>query len=224
MFGLNDLVLLRSAKALAERKVSKSRIQKALAKLKRELPEGSGAGVSLTASGQELVLGVGGRRFSAENGQGVFDFSRGPTGATWLRPTRSAEAEGLFAQAVETEETNPAEAVDRYTEALAANPHHADAHVNLGRLLHTKGRLREAEAHYVAALVGRPKDPIATFNLAVVLDDQGRVDEAIHLYSEAIALDPKNADAYLNLARLYEKKGEKLAAIRSLKDARKLLS
>jgi tetratricopeptide (TPR) repeat protein len=196
VFGLQDLALLRSAKAMADRHVSKGRIVQALAQL----------------------------RDNDTVGQSEFDFARGPTGSGWMLPARAVEAEGLFVLGLQTEESNPTEAADCYTDALAANPHHADAHVNLGRLLHTKGRLREAEAHYVAALVGRPKDAIATFNLAVVLDDQGRIDEAIRCYSEAIELDARNADAYLNLARLYERKGEKLAAIRHLKDARKLLS
>ncbi|MFT3843148.1 MAG: tetratricopeptide repeat protein [Myxococcaceae bacterium] len=199
VFGLQDLALLRSAKAMADRNVAKGRIVQALEKLKEHGPNG-------------------------ESLQNEFDFARGPTGTGWMMPARSVEAEGLFVLGLQTEESNPTEAADCYTEALAANPHHADAHVNLGRLLHTRGKLREAEAHYVAALIGRPKDAIATFNLAVVLDDQGRIDEAIRHYTEAIELDPKNGDAYLNLARLYERKGEKLAAIRHLKDARKLMT
>jgi tetratricopeptide (TPR) repeat protein len=94
--------------------------------------------------------------------------------------------------------------------------------VNLGRLLHQRGKFKEAEAHYVAALVARPADVTATFNLAVVLDDQGRLDDAILRYQEALALDPTCVDAYFNLARVYEKKGERMAALRHLKDYRRL--
>ena len=158
----------------------------------------------------------------AQYAQGVFSFGHAPT-PSWARPDATLDAEGLFAQAVALEEQYPAEAVERYTEALAHNPRHADAHVNLGRLLHTRGRLREAEAHYVAALVARPNDCTATFNLAVVLDDLGRVDEAISRYTEALRLDAACVDAYFNLSRLYEKKGEKVAALRHLKDYRRLL-
>ena len=39
---------------------------------------------------------------------------------------------------------------------------------------------------------------------------------------DAVKLDPHCIDAYFNLSRLYEKKGEKLAAIRHLKDYRRL--
>jgi tetratricopeptide (TPR) repeat protein len=131
-------------------------------------------------------------------------------------------AEDSFRQGCTLEDVSPGEAIERYLEAVAANPMHADAHVNLGRLLHTQGRLREAEAHYVAALVARPDDATATFNLAVVLEDEGRHDEAIARYHDALRLDPQCVDACFNLARLYERKGEKLAAIRHLKDYRRL--
>ena len=90
-------------------------------------------------------------------------------------------------------------------------------------MLHTRGRLREAEAHYVASLVIRPDDCTATFNLAVVLEDLGRVDEAISRYTEALRLDAACVDAYFNLSRLYEMKGEKVAALRHLKDYRRLV-
>jgi tetratricopeptide (TPR) repeat protein len=138
-------------------------------------------------------------------------------------PPQPPSAESSYEQGCSMEERDPGGAIDRYLEAVAANPLHADAHVNLGRLLHTRGRLREAEAHYVAALVARADDPTATFNLAVVLEDLGRIDEAIARYTEALRLDAGCIDAYFNLSRLYEKKGEKVAALRHLKDYRRLI-
>jgi tetratricopeptide (TPR) repeat protein len=147
----------------------------------------------------------------ADPSQGVLDFHR---------PSPSADE--AYERACRQEEHEPSEALDSYLQAVALNPRHADAHVNIGRMLHTRGRLREAEAHYVAALVARPDDGTATFNLAVVLDDLGRADEAMSRYQESLRLDPTCVDAYFNLARLYEKKGEKLAAIRHLKDYRRL--
>jgi Flp pilus assembly protein TadD len=76
----------------------------------------------------------------------------------------------------------------------------------------------------VAALVARPTDVTATFNLAVLLDDLGRVDDAIARYQQVIELAPSHVDAYFNLSRLYERRGEKVAAIRHLKDYRRLTS
>lgn len=227
VLGFQDLVLLRTAKGLSDRRVSKKRIADALARLREQMPKDQPlSAVTLAPSGKELVVGVGTGRWNAESGQGLLDLGgQPPRPAVWLRDVSAAprrDAEALFARAVQLEESDPATAVDLYTEALAANPHHADAHVNVGRLLHQRGRLKEAEAHYVAALVSRPADSTATFNLAVVLEDLGRVDDAIARYQDALHLDPQCVDAYFNLARLYEKKGEKMAAIRHLKDYRRL--
>lgn len=217
LFTSRDLVLLRHARNLMQRKLPRARAAAALLKA-RELP-----GAAVHPEGRELVVSSGTRRWNAESGQQLLDLDA-PSRTPWLRPmqTHSPDAEQLFDAAVELEEAEPASAADAYGEALAADPMHADAHVNLGRLLHQRGRLREAEAHYVAALVSRPDDITATFNLAVVLEDQGRADEAIARYSEAIALDPHCVDAYFNLSRLCEKKGQKMAALRHLKDYRRL--
>lgn len=138
-------------------------------------------------------------------------------------PLYEGDADECFLAAVQAEALNTARAVELYRETVARNPLHADAHVNVGRLLHQQGRLREAEAHYVAALVSRPADATATFNLAVVLEDMQRLDEAIIRYQEALALDEHLLDAHFNLGKLYERRGDTMAAIRHLKDYRRLL-
>ncbi len=222
LFGFSDLVLMRAAKGLSSQQLPKEKLTEALRKLQARLPEGAEAtAVALTRQGQQLVVTVAGQQWNARDGQGVFGFGRGAP-PSWMQPSALMDAEGLFQQAIALEEQSPGEAVEKYTEALAQNPRHADAHVNLGRLLHSRGRLREAEAHYVASLVCRPNDCTATFNLAVVLEDLGRVDEAIARYTEALRLDPGCVDACFNLSRLYEKKGERVSALRHLKDYRRL--
>jgi tetratricopeptide (TPR) repeat protein len=207
IFSFQDLVLLRAARGLRDRRLAPAKVERSLQQLKAQLP--TGTGVAVGSEGQELVVGVGEAKWNVESGQGLFDFRRHPTPTaappTWLKPAPRFDAEAIFEQATAREEAQPTLAIDGYLEVLAAQPAHADAHVNLGRLLHERGRLPEAEAHYVAALVSRPRDPTATFNLAVVLQ-----------------LDPACIDAYFNLARLYEKKGETMAAIRHLKDYRRL--
>ncbi len=205
-FEFADLVLLRAAKALTCRQLPHEELAGALTELQARLPKG--------ADSTAVLLAV--------DGQCTFGFERAST-PHWHAPLAQVSAENLFKLARGLEEHSPDDAIERYTEALAQNPGHADAHVNLGRLLHTCGRLREAEAHYLASLVVRPDDCTATFNLAVVLQDLGRVDEAIGSYTEALRLDPACVDACFNLSRLYEKKGEKVAALRHLNDYRRLL-
>ncbi len=181
------------------------------------------AAVTVRNVGREVVVEAGARRWNAQSGQHLLNFGAPPgRGSPWLRPVPSADAQALFAQAVAQETSDAGEAMRTYAQTVATDPWHADAHVNMGRLLHQRGDLREAEAHYTAALVARPADVTATFNLGVVLEDSGRDDEAIARYLEAVELEPELSDAYFNLSRLYEKKGEKLAALRHLKDYRRL--
>jgi tetratricopeptide (TPR) repeat protein len=128
----------------------------------------------------------------------------------------------LYELGCELEETDPAHAEASYAEVLARSPRHADANINLGRLLHERGDLEGAEAHYHAALAQRPEDPTATFNLGVALEDQGRLAEALQVYERAIRLNASNADAHYNAARLYEKTGDYGASLRHLRAYRDL--
>jgi DNA-binding transcriptional MerR regulator len=128
----------------------------------------------------------------------------------------------LYELGCELEETDPAHAEASYVEVLARSPRHADANINLGRLLHERGDLEGAEAHYLAALAHRPDDPTATFNLGVALEDQGRLNESLQVYERAIRLNASNADAHYNAARLYEKTGDYSASLRHLRAYRDL--
>jgi tetratricopeptide (TPR) repeat protein len=221
VLSFQDLALLRAAREIG---TSGRKLTAALERVREQLPSDQPlSAVTLQKIGKELVVNAGHAKWNAKSGQGLLAFDRAPAGrgASWLRPVPTRDADALFANAVRLEEVDGVGAIAAYAEAVAADPHHADAHVNLGRLLHQHGRLREAEAHYVAALVSRPTDATACFNLAVVLEDLGRIDDAIARYRETLELDPHVVDAYFNLSRLYEKKGEKIAAIRSLKDYRR---
>jgi tetratricopeptide (TPR) repeat protein len=223
-FSFQDLVVLRTAKGLVEQKVPARRIKSALLKLKEQLPTDKPlSGVVIAADGESIVVRDGQQRWNPESGQVLFDFdelARRAASAPALLDEETPER--LYADAFDAEEEAPDRAMALYREVLRRNPKHADAQVNLGRLLHEAGDARLAESHYRQALLVRPNDAIATFNLGTALEDQSRIDEAIKAYVRAIELDPDCVDAYFNLARLYEKKGERAAAIRHLKDYQRL--
>src|SRR3989454_7451010 len=80
---------------------------------------------------------------------------------------------------LELEVAAPAEARDAYRRALELDPHHADAHVNLGRLLHEQRLVGEAERHYRLALRENPQPATAAVNLAIALEDLGRPPAAL---------------------------------------------
>ncbi len=135
-----------------------------------------------------------------------------------IAPTADQAAEH-FERAMSLEATDESAALAAYEACLALDARHLEARVNLGRLLHLKGRLREAEQIYCA--VGTP-DALLSFNLAVLLEDLEREDEAITAYRMALALDPAMADAHFNLARLHEHAGNTKDALRHLLAYRRL--
>src|SRR5882724_2400831 len=138
------------------------------------------------------------------------------------RVEEDLDAEQWFALGLELEVSEADEARDAYRRALELDPHHADAHVNLGRLLVEADRAEEAETHFRAAVADHPGHATAWFNLGIALEDRRRPNDAVKAYEQAIVADRRLADAYLNLARLYEQAGKKAAALRHLSIYRRL--
>jgi tetratricopeptide (TPR) repeat protein len=130
---------------------------------------------------------------------------------------RGTGAKTWFERGQQAETTDPATAVLAYRRALGADGHLADAHCNLGRLLHEGGDLVAAESHYRLALCGDPTAALYWFNLGVAVEDQGRSAEAIALYREALARDGGLADAHYNLAGLLDKAGDLRSAREALR-------
>lgn len=123
---------------------------------------------------------------------------------------------------LDLEPADPAGAMTAYGTALALDPGHADAHLNLGRLLHEAGRVPEAERHYRAALASDPRSAQASYNLGVALEDQGRSAAAVAAYEAALRLDPALPAAHFNLSRLHEAAGRRTDALRHLADYKRL--
>lgn len=232
-FGFHDLIVLRTASELSAAKIPQRKVLRALERLREQLPVGrSLTAVRITADGDHVIVRDGGAVWNPESGQSLFDFSVAEiaekTAPFVLRAVEAARdhettAEHWFELACELEMSSVDAAKDAYERAIAADPHHADAHVNLGRLLHEQGATAAAEQHYRAAFEANPDHDTAAFNLGVALEDLGRIDDAMAAYATAIALDPDNADAHYNLAGIYEQRGDKQSALRHLKLYRALI-
>jgi tetratricopeptide (TPR) repeat protein len=231
--GFHDLVILRTAGELAAAHIPQQKVLRALERLRNQLPAGrSLAAVRITADGQRVVVRDGDAMWNPESGQALFDFSVADVAAQAApfvqraveeaRADDGRSAEQWFERACELEGTSTEAARDAYERALQLDPAHADAHVNLGRLLHEQGNTAAAEKHYRAAVEANPEDETAAFNLGVALEDLGRVNDAMKAYHLAIALNPDHADAHYNLAGIYERRGDKQAALRHLKTYRTL--
>src|SRR6266511_4333550 len=214
-FSFQDLVILRTAKALVAARIPARRIRRALRRLRQQLPRGrSLAELRIVAEGDRIVVSDGDTAWNPESGQTHLDFAvsdlanrAAPMARRTAQAARAAEgdldAEDWYELGLELEAVEPGEARDAYRRALELDAHHADAHVNLGRLLHEQGLVEEAERHYRLAL-------------------REDTDDAIEAYRAALATDPRLADAHYNVARLYEKLGKKAAALRHLSIYRRL--
>jgi tetratricopeptide (TPR) repeat protein len=224
-FSFQDLVLLRTAKGLIDAKVPARRITKALQALASQLPTDRPlSAVRVQIDGDRVIVRDNASTWEPESGQTVLDFSVKELGdkiaplarESVHRALRAASsADDLFQAALESEEIGAtAEAESAYRNAIAADPAHVAAHINLGRMRHVGKALDEAERLYRRALELEPTHPTARFNLGVVLEDRGATTDAIAEYLEAVRLDPRVADVHFNLARLYQQTGDQQAALR----------
>ncbi|HEY6098593.1 MAG TPA: MerR family transcriptional regulator [Anaeromyxobacter sp.] len=233
-FSFQDVVLLRTAAGLVHARVPPARVRRALRQLRDQLPEGRPlTGVRVAADGEHVVVQEGGARWHPETGQvlldfGVEDLARKVTpivrAAARARTPAPLDAEAWYRWAADLEDAAPAEAKDAYRRALAHDPAHGGAHLNLGRLLHEEGQAHAAEYHYRRALESPEHRALAAFNLGVALEDQDLQDEALLAYARAIEADRTLADAHYNASRLLERIGRKAEALRHLAEYRRLSS
>jgi tetratricopeptide (TPR) repeat protein len=221
-FSFQDLVVLRTAKALAEARVPSRRILRCLRELRASLPESIPlTGLSVTAVGDRVAVREGSSQRDFESGQYLMALSVEIKESELSIVELSAAAPGTegdvqqhYQQGCRSEEGGDVEAaLEAYRRCLSANRDHVDARINCGRLLHLAGRLVEAEAMYRGA---READATLLFNVGVLLQDLDRDEEAAAAYREALAIDPDFADAYYNLACLHERAGNQRECIRHL--------
>jgi tetratricopeptide (TPR) repeat protein len=221
-------VVLRTAQALASASVPGKRITRALKELRRHLPESMPlSGLSICAVADRVVVKEGGSRWQAESGQYLLAFEGDPVdGSLRIIERKVAEpaesAESWFDRAVALESDDADAAIEAYERAIAAEPQLLEAHVNLGWLLHEKGRLDEAEQVYRAAAAAHGDDPLLHYNLGVLLEDMDRKEEAIAAYRTALSGDAAFADCHYNLALLCDALGRAKDAIRHMAQYRKL--
>ena len=243
-FTFQQLLLLRTTRGLLEAGIPATRVRRVWSSLRRQLQGDLPlTSVRILANGSRAVAWDENASWQPDSGQFLLDFDAEeiaeragePVPVPSLRifdspilpaplpipePTRTADQ--WFELGCELEETSPLEARQAYMQALAAEPDHADAHLNLGRLDHAIGEFGKAEAHYRRAVQCDPNDAVAHFNLGVLLEDRDRPEEAVQAYHQAVVRDPDMADAHYNLGLLLEARGRRDDALKHLMAARRL--
>jgi len=239
-FSFQDLLVMRTARALVQAKVPARRIGRSLNALRRQLPQSVPlTGLTICAVGNDVVVRKGVNRWQAESGQylleldvsvtgdslEIVEMGSGASNARAVGEPKKAtdDAQSWFERGLSEEDRDVKKALEAYERCRKLDVRHVAARINLGRLLHEAGRLEDAQRVYREALRECEPDPTLYFNLGVLLEDSSRDDEAIEAYLQALTEDPDFADAHYNLARLYETLGKPQHAIRHLREYRRLL-
>ena len=227
LFSFRDLIVLRTAQALAAAKVPHRRITKSVRELRRHLPESMPlSGLSICAVADRVVVKEGAGRWQADSGQYLLAFEGDPEdGSLSVIERPGAPGPGaaeFFERGVALERKDAEAALRAYEQAVAADPAHLDARINLGSLLHEIGRLQDAERVYREAIEACGSEPVLLYNLGVLLADMGRRKEAQSVYQAALRADPGFADCHYNLGLLYKALGKPKDAIRHMSQYRRL--
>ena len=230
LFSFQDLIVLRTAEALAAANVPRRRITRSVRELRRHLPDSMPlSGLAISAVGDRVVVREGASRWQAESGQYLLAFEGDPAGDSLqvIERTEKAEpsgdARGWFEKGLALEDEDTEAALQAYEHAIEADAELLDAHLNRGRLLHEAGRFPEAEQAYIDALSACGAEPLLLFNLGVLLDDLGRKPDAAEAYRAALDGDPTLADGHYNLALVYEGLEQPQEAIRHMAQYRRLV-
>lgn len=233
-FDFRDLVLLRTALELENSGVSPRRLLRSLRDLKRQLPEDRPlTAIRITLEADELVVQDDDLAWNPESGQVRMGLQVESTGANVesldrrrARPVateKSLEAADWYELGCGLQAQSPEQAAEAFRRAVELDAGLADAHINLGVLMHERSDLEGAEMCYRLALRADADSATAAYNLGVVLEDLGKPEEATEVYRRAIEADPLLADAYYNLSRLYERAGDRAAALRHLRSYSELV-
>jgi tetratricopeptide (TPR) repeat protein len=228
-YTFQELLLLRTVGALRASGLSPRAINRALRNLSRWVDAAAASSrISLDASSRVIHVRHGRSAWDPGSGQYALPLERDELAANIVSILNSenmmkkkhdtAHHHYLRGTTLEDEDLQAARAA--YESCLAGDCSHLEARINLGRLLHIEGRLREAEAIYNAH-----DEPSAVlyFNLGVLLEDLQRELDAVEAYRKAIMHDPGMADAHFNLSLLHERLGDAQASFRHLLAYRRLV-
>ncbi len=105
------------------------------------------------------------------------------------------------------------DAVECFSQVIAADPSVAEAHYNHGLALKNRGDLAAAIENYRRAIDIRPAYPEAFYNLGIALKAAGDETGAIDSYRQAIKINPGYAKALHNLGNVLKTRGDFAGAL-----------
>ena len=112
-----------------------------------------------------------------------------------------------------------ATAAMRFSQAVAADPKNADAHMMLGAAYYWLGQVDESLKEYQVSLKLNPNSAQLYILQGISLAYEDRDQEAYQAFLKAIALDPNRPDSFMDLASLEESLGKISDALDHLRRA-----
>jgi tetratricopeptide (TPR) repeat protein len=182
LFSFQDLIVLRTAQALAAAKVPAKRIASSLKELRRSLPDSMPlSGLSIGAVGERVVVKEGASRWQAESGQYLLAFEGDPlAGELKVIAQEAASLEDEIDRGYCLQHAGRLEEAEAvYRNALKTCGPDAVLLYNLGVLLQDRARDDEALECYEAALREDPAMADCHYNLALLCERLGRAQQAI---------------------------------------------
>jgi tetratricopeptide (TPR) repeat protein len=180
-FSFQDLIVLRTAQALAAANVPAKRITQSLKELRRRLPAAMPlSGLSISAEGKRVVVKEGAGRWQAESGQYLLAFEGDPSAGRLQVIEPKVSLEDLIDRGYDLHEARRlAEAEAVYREALKVHGEDPLLLYNLGVLLEDLDRKAEAAQCYETALRADPRMADCHYNLALLCEALERPRDAI---------------------------------------------
>src|SRR5579862_1635795 len=226
LFSFQDLIVLRTARALIEAKVSRRRIHRALRDLRRLLPESAPlSGLCIRAVGDRVVVREGQSHWDVDDGQYLLGLDVGVDArgalhitaelpkaaiATDARPDRAALKSRSPGQ--------PAASIAAGGQIEAQAPEDASAWFERGLQLEVPDPSAALEA-YQHVLATQPRHTGAWINRGRLLHVLGRIDEAERVYRRGLESCGTDALLWFNLGVLLEDLGRSGAALEAYQSA-----
>lgn len=226
-YAFREVVSLRVADTLLAQGLTVRQVRKALAALKRLLPESEAPLAELRVTVRDgevfiqkdtLLLEPSGQLVMEFSGKELAEAARDSALRGLVRPLAPPEGEAdRWFELASHWDGDPAQwerAVDAYQRVTTLAPTYGAAWNNLGLLHHRMARYEEARRHYEVARAADPTCAEASYNLGSLYDDLGDLEQAIAWYRRALEVRPEYADAHFNLAAALERRGDAATARR----------
>ena len=191
-FSFQDLIVLRTAQALAAAKVPAKRINQSLKQLRAQLPQSMPlSGLSIGAVGDRVVVKDGAGQWQADTGQYVLVFEGDPSRGS-LKVIERKDEDAINLGVTLHEEGKLVEAERVYRAEIAARGDDTLLYYNLAVLLEDMGRKKEALEAYESALKVDPRFADCHYNLALLAEELGQGTKAIRHMAQYRRLMGKN--------------------------------